>query len=368
MTKLRHLESLKKRLYHLKHEAYTHVAYRIPWLPPHRYVFVLTSRCNLKCKNCFQDRKPARGEMSRERWMALSEEVHSHARITITGGEPLLVPGFEDIFRKVASRSQCNLITNGTLLTEAHVDLFLSHPKFKVLAVSLDDSRVGSASLRGLSDKQWNRLEEVLRHFVRRRNETGSSCLLEIKTLVADDNASRLFELHRYCMEELQVDHHTFQFLKGSPLQHADKSFPLEQIFERRNAPTYADFELIRQELERIRDYNVQNGKVAFLHPIVGSLNDARCLPDISFLNSPSFEKERFKPCRFPWSSLHVNYDGQVFPCLSVPLGSVAERPLSEVLGGEAYRSFLGIIRRDGTVEACNRCGWLRPRASRTSM
>jgi hypothetical protein len=145
-------------------------------------------------------------------------------------------------------------------------------------------------------------------------------------------------------MENLKADHHTFQFLKGSTLQHADKPCDLNQIFEHYSAPTYNKFDVISEQLEKIRQYNIAHNMTAFFHPIIGDLNSRKRLEDISILNEEQFRRKLFSPCKFPWSSLHVNYDGEFFPCLSVPLGNIKEKSLKEILHGEAYQNFLSII------------------------
>ena len=356
-----YIDKKLKQVYHFRHEVYAKLAYYIPWLPPDRYVFVLTNQCNLKCKYCFQDRKYKKGTLTKEQWIELSEQLPSFCRVAITGGEPLILRSFREIFESIAKRHPCNLITNGVLLTEETVDLLLSFPKFKVLAISIDGLKEDTMNIRGLSEKQWGNVERVLKYFVYRRDQTGSCCVLEIKTLVLDENANSLFVLHRYCMENLKADQHTFQFLKGSPLQHSDKAYKLEQIFEKSHAPTYKNFDTILSQLEKIRHYDTLNNKVAFLHPIVAKLNSKTPLNNISFLNNEMFDQKLFKPCKFPWSSIHVNYDGELFPCLSIPIGNIKEKSLKEILQGKAYKDLLSIIREKGTVEACNRCGWLRP-------
>jgi radical SAM protein with 4Fe4S-binding SPASM domain len=328
-------------------------------------VFVLTNQCNLNCEKCFQDRALKETLLTKEQWITLSNDIPSFARITITGGEPLLCRGFAEIFKSVAARHECNLITNGLLLTEEVVDLLLSAPKFKVLAISIDDLRLSPVSIRGLDEKQWLGLEKILRYFIARRSKLGLNCVLEIKTLILNENAGKLSDIHRYCMEVLKADHHTFQFLKGSPLQHSDNLFDIGRIFEACQAPVYEDFSVIVRELNKIKDYNILYDKTAFLHPIVADLNTDCRLNDISFLKGGAFQKQLFRSCRFPWSSLHVNYDGEVLPCLSVPIGNIKEQPIKKILRGRPYRDFLSIIEREGTVNACNGCGWLRLRRNK---
>jgi radical SAM protein with 4Fe4S-binding SPASM domain len=355
-----YLAKKKKQFFHFKHELYTKLAYRLPNFPPHRFVFVLTNQCNLKCKDCYQERGYKNNSLRKEEWIRLSDNLPKFSRITVTGGEPLLAPGFKEILTSIAKNHQCNLITNGTILTEEMIEFLLSFPKFKILAISLDGPKEVSMNLRRITERQWEDLERIMKYFIRRRDETRSECLLEIKTLLLDDNADCLSDFHKYCMEDIKADHHTFQLLKGSKLQHSDKLYTIKQIFEPACAPAYKNFEVITAQLEEIRNYNILNNKVAFLHPIMANLISKRHLDDISFLNQEAFNQDLFEPCKFPWSSLHINYDGELFPCLSIPIGNVREKSIRDILQSPSYKEFLSIIRDKGTVPACNRCGWLR--------
>ena len=356
------LATLRKQCFHKKHELLTILGYYLPFLPPHRYVFVLTNLCNLKCKYCYQEKKAKEILMKKEQWINLAKEIPSFCRITITGGEPLLFPNFKEVIKSVAKRHQCNLITNGTLLTPELIDFFLSLKNFKILAVSLDGIKQDTMKIRRISEKQWHDLEDNLRYFINRRNELNSNCILDIKSLILDENVERLQELHDYCVNNLRADNHSFQLLKGTPLQHSDREYSFGDMFKDYKAPIYKKFDTIIEQLNKIRQYNVANGTTAFLHPKFVNLNSSKQLGDLGFLNSSNFEKDRFKPCVFPWSSIHINYDGNFFPCISVPIGNVKENSFKEIITSKKYYKFRSIIRRNGTVGACNRCGWLRLR------
>jgi radical SAM protein with 4Fe4S-binding SPASM domain len=356
------LEGKRKQAFHLKHEFYTWLAYCFPGLPPDRFVFVLTNLCNLKCRDCYQDRQFDKSRaMTKDDWIVLSDDLPAFARVTLTSGEPLLMKGFRELFEKVAARHPCNIITNGVLLSEELIDLLLAYPNFKVLGVSVDGFKDASVALRGISEREWLHLETMLKRFVARRDEKKSKCLLEIKTLILDDNADTLYDFHRYCMEELGVDHHTLQFLKGSALQHSDRMCDYQAIFEERPAYVYKRFDVIVDQLERIRKYNVSTGKAAFLHPAMGNLTSASPLGDnVLLMNKEFLDRSAFRPCRFPWTSVHVNYDGECFPCLSFSLGNVKQKRMKEILRDKPCREFLGMIRERGLVPACSRCGWIR--------
>ena len=71
-----------------------------------------------------------------------------------------------------------------------------------------------------------------LKYFQKRKLELNHpSCILDSKTVVLDENAADLLEIHQYCIEDLKCDTHSFQFLKGSPIQHSGLMFKLEKIY-----------------------------------------------------------------------------------------------------------------------------------------
>ena len=354
----------RKELFHLKHEVLTEVIYRLPNMLPDRYTFVLTNLCNLTCYFCFQKKDLREDRMRLDDWLNLAGQLPSYARVTLTGGEPMMFKEFDQIFTYVASQFDCNMISNGLLLTEEKINFLLSFPKFRVLSISIDD--IGNKN-REVNERQWARTEDMMRFFKKRRDELKSSCVLEAKTVVLDTNAKDLLAIHKYCVEDLGCDHHSFQFLKGSPTQHADYMFQFSDILKESSAPVYKQFALIKDQLERVREYNLETGRTAFLHPKITSLNTKKPLPNIDYLNEGKFIKENYHPCKFPWSSVHINVDGNLFPCMAVKMGNVKETFLVEIIHGKDFMRFKDLIQKEGAVEGCNRCGWLRPKSALVS-
>lgn len=81
----------------------------------------LTSRCNLRCKHCYNESGILREEISLE---ALNNilgcyDENVYPFITLSGGEPLLHPKFWDILKTIKDSGVQNilLITNATLIT-----------------------------------------------------------------------------------------------------------------------------------------------------------------------------------------------------------------------------------------------------------
>ena len=347
----------EKQKFHNEHEAFTERAYNTEGLLPDRYVFILTNLCNLKCSFCYQKRDHRNDVMTSDDWIDLAGQLPEYARVLLTGGEPLVFKEFRRVFSYVAERFSCNMITNGVLLTEDIIDYLLSFPNFKVLSLSIDD--IGSKN-RGFTSRQWEHVVKMMEYFRRRRDELGSTCTLDVKSLLLDENAKDIFKLHKYMVEQLGVDTHVFQLLKGSSIQHSDHMFDFDDILQRTPAPVYDNFDIIKDQIEKVRQYDLKEGKMSFLHPKIVSLVSEDPLDRMDLLNKKSFVKKDYSACKFPWSSAHINFDGTIFPCLAVSMGNVKETSLSKIINGEKISRFRNTLRKEGTVEACNRCGWLK--------
>lgn len=340
--------------FHKKHEIFSEVAYNEENMLPDRYVFVLTNQCNLRCDFCFQEKTKLSTNLTTQEWLDFVDQLPEYARVTFTGGEPFMFTGFKEIFDKVAKKHTCNIISNGLLLNDEIIELLLSYDNFKVLSISLEDKFNKN---RGVKPEKWKETEAQIKKFVQRKREKQSHTLLDIKTVVLDENANSLFEMYQYAIEDLQCDTHAFQFLKGSPLQHSDKMYPIESVHTESFAHKYKDFDRIKNELKKIAQDNPKN---VFVHPKFINLEKSEDFSKLNIINESKLNKESFQPCKFPWSSVHINYDGSLYPCMSISMGNIKTTSLEKIIFGEEFHAFKKLIKEQSLVQGCNRCGWLR--------
>ncbi|MGI6376306.1 MAG: radical SAM protein [Anaerolineae bacterium] len=93
----------------------------------------LTERCNLACRHCYISQPVGAAmararELSTERVTALLDAMVSAGTLflALTGGEPLLRPDFDTVYRAARERGLLvTVMTNGTLLTPEIADLFV---------------------------------------------------------------------------------------------------------------------------------------------------------------------------------------------------------------------------------------------------
>ena len=129
----------------------------------------LSSACNLRCKYCYA----AERVESPHPMLTLNEyknliddlcDMSSRLSITITGGEPLLNPIWQDISAYAKSKGcELLLLTNGTLITEANAPFIKN--TFDLVTLSIDGpTRETHRLTRGDNFDQVMRAIEILEH------------------------------------------------------------------------------------------------------------------------------------------------------------------------------------------------------------
>lgn len=92
----------------------------------------LSPVCNLSCDMCYvrlsPSQMPANRPFTAEQWVSLAKELQEAGTmfLQLTGGEPLLYPGFAEVYSALHDMGMVlTLNTNGTLLNEEWVSFFL---------------------------------------------------------------------------------------------------------------------------------------------------------------------------------------------------------------------------------------------------
>jgi len=96
----------------------------------------LTARCNNNCRHCYinlalSDPEAKAKELSFDKIKNIADEAVSLGVLwcLITGGEPLLREDFFDIYLYLKKKGLLvSVFTNGTLISEKHIDLFKEYP------------------------------------------------------------------------------------------------------------------------------------------------------------------------------------------------------------------------------------------------
>ncbi len=96
--------------------------------------FELTPLCNLDCRMCYVHLQPEQLDqqiLGVEAWKSLIDQAWEAGmfQVTLTGGECLTYPGFEELYLYLHSKGcQITVLTNGVLLNERWISFFKEHP------------------------------------------------------------------------------------------------------------------------------------------------------------------------------------------------------------------------------------------------
>ncbi len=342
-----------------RQEEYSKLAFEKGNMLPRRYVFILTNLCNLRCTFCFQERKKREDRMHTDHWMHVLNQIPKGSRVTLTGGEPLVFQDFDKIFKKANELNETNIVTNGLLLSDDKIECLISEKNFKVLGISIDN--IGNTN-RDFKKSQWDKLVDQIHRFIKLREQRNHKSALDIKTVILDENIDDLFDIHKFTVEVLKADTHSLQMLKGAEIQHSDLMFDFKSIDKDYKAYKYKKFSKFVEQLNKIKNYDKQNDYKTYLHPSLIDLGQDRDFneSDLSYLNRESHDPKHFKVCTAPWSSVHINVDGNLFPCMAVSMGNVKNQKIKDIIFSDQFEKFKNTIRVNGTINGCNRCGWLR--------
>ena len=102
--------------------------------------FELTPLCNFRCRMCYV--RLDNSELSKfgrihsgDEWVSVASQAAQMGTlaITLTGGEPLTHPDFEQIYTELSRMGLIvSLLTNGSLITDRHIKLFSDFPPARI--------------------------------------------------------------------------------------------------------------------------------------------------------------------------------------------------------------------------------------------
>ena len=185
-------------------------------------------------------------------WINLIDQIPQGSRITLTGGDPFMFKDFLKIFKKANQKAETNMITNGILLQDDKINALLEEENFKVLAISVDT--IGNTN-RDVKPEHWKKFLTQLDKFNSLRNKLNKKTSLDIKTVILEENI-QIFFVHKFAVNELGADTHSFMLLKGADIQHSDIMFDFDRIDEKTNAYEYQNFDELINQLNLIKNYD----------------------------------------------------------------------------------------------------------------
>jgi radical SAM protein with 4Fe4S-binding SPASM domain len=294
----------------------------------------LTNRCNLTCAHCSVDsgRTPY-AELPRHVWERVVDEAIGLGceYFDLTGGEPILFPGVEELIRYIATSGRhLELQTNGLHLTAEKLER-LHSAGLRDLVISLDGERAIHDRMRGRIGAFDDTLAGIQRAI-------AAGFAVRVTRVIADDGDVSDFEAFAQRLDTLGVAQLSI-----------NRFSPVTQVhFLRSKAPIAVRWREFIAVVERVAravryriTYEVGYAPADEIHSYVD--DEVRCLIE-----------------RRKWFLIRA--DGEVFPCYhfvhspGMSLGNVTARSLASIAGdsNDAWQEYKGIADVPAECDGCS--------------
>jgi MoaA/NifB/PqqE/SkfB family radical SAM enzyme len=323
---------------------------------------LLTDACNLRCTYCpiTTDMNVLRPSAVMDTGKAirfLQSVAHFRPMIRMFGGEPFLHPEWPEIFAAaVANGLPITVVTNGTRLVGRAEELVRSG----LLAVGLSVDPPGPND-RYRGEGTFATCEKVVNEIRDAKARLGSATpLIEIYTTVYDGTYALLSDwaerLATWGIDTLRIQHQIWLRTAQRPVsEQLIRDAIGDSTFFRSDVDTYCsdvmpnvDVGVLEQQL-RALEAGTYPFRLEFHPPL-----PVREM--MEFYRNPDFRRETARPCTLISSYAFVDPRGRLYPCLTLDMGNVFERPFDEIWNGRKFRAFRRLLRREQRLPLCERC------------
>jgi radical SAM protein with 4Fe4S-binding SPASM domain len=298
---------------------------------------------------CFQKSMDlTKSEMSVQQIHRIIDQTPCYSLITFTGGEPLIRKDIRAVLKPALKRNHCNMVTNGTLLTEPIIELLVLN-RLTLLGVSIDGIGVvhdGIRNKKGAFDASISALRLLQQCKTRRGSKLP---LVDIKTTILPQNVHQLSQIHELA-REVGADFYTL-----SSQFNGDQFNPVmvDDLVEEAPASSIAkiDTHQLRQQIERLKATNAT--------PALRSYPDALLSDPVRYYRSETNLSD-YQPCKLPWSQVFISPYGEVYPCLPYKIGDITDGCLGAIWNNERMRHFRHRLRTRRLLPACAGCCYMK--------
>lgn len=317
---------------------------------PLRYFFELTYLCNLNCPYCYVGEERKKDELTTEEWFKIIEQVPFYSFVTLVGGEPLLRKDFLYILEKTAQKTfgKVNVVTNGILISDEIIDSFIKN--IMLLSVSLDgygESHDKNRGQSGIFDKIVSNLEKL--------RAKSNKPMIDIKTIVLDNNLDDLPKLYKLC-DDMNFQFLSLSFLRNNNLRQNSvlrEKFGEEFYLQKYPIELYFDMDHFKEVYKQILSMKGKT-QLRFSPKFYGGNIIGQIERFFNYGDKPV--QEIYEPCKYPFSNMMINPQGDVYPCLSYKIGNIREKNLKEIFNLPQYCCFRKNLKASKVFESCQMC------------
>lgn len=294
----------------------------VVWGKPFVITVEPTNHCNLRCPQCSTGSgrsRRAKGDLAVTHFEEVMKQISPFAvyLMLFDQGEPFLHGQLLDFIRIAKShRLWVTISTNGHFLQQKKFRAQLIDSGLDVLIVSID----GITEETYTQYRRGGNLQRVVqgvKDLTRQRKISGQSLpKVFIQFVVMKHNEHEISQLSHF-KRELGADHILLKSAYVEGIDEARLILPTERRFQR---------------------YQIEDGNL-------------------------KVRGARKRPCRRPWFSTVVHWDGSVVPCCFdrdnvYALGNIAQNNFAEIWTSKAYQAFRNEIlqNKNGNIDICENC------------
>ena len=212
----------------------------------------IIENCNFRCIHCYQGMNKSRKMLSGDRWCEIIDELAEAGTLwlLVTGGEPLLHPDFEQIYKHAINKGMLvYLFTNARLIKDKHIQLFREMPPFSIEVSFYGLSEEMYAQVTGTKNSHAKVIENL--KIMKAANLPVSLKSVAFKPLIND-----ILKMRSYVQDELGLK---FKFdTKIDPTIYGDSLDSIRPTAEETVALelSIVDELDLRKDMLRLKDYN----------------------------------------------------------------------------------------------------------------
>lgn len=323
---------------------------------------LLTDACNLRCTYCpittdAVVRRPS-AMMDTDKAIRFLHAVKPfRPMIRVFGGEPFLHPDWRKIFAAATGNGlPITVVTNATRLLGRGEELVRSG--LLAIGISVDPP---DAHDKHRGHGTFSMCEQVVAELAEAKERLGSATpQIEIYTTVYDDTHASLASwaetLRGWPIATLRLQHQIWLRTAQRPVSEQMIARAIgDSAFFRSDVDTYCsdvmpdvDVHVLERELRAIESGSYPY-RIEFHPPLpVEEM--------LEFYANPDFKRVTARPCTLISSYAFVDPRGRLYPCLTLDMGNVFERPFEEVWNGRKFRAFRRLLHREQRLPLCERC------------
>lgn len=255
--------------------------------------FELTPRCTLNCKMCYIHRCSSdKSAMAQERdtrfWVDLAKKASQSQMLILllTGGEPLLRPDFNEIYKECKKLGLLvSVNTNATLVDEDKIRLFAEYPPHKINVTLYGSSPETYGSLCG-NPAAYSKVYGSIREM------KNAGINLKLNYSITPDNVADIPEVTAFAKElNIPIKAASYMF---SPVRTCGETF-------------------------RLSPEDAAKAKLEWQRNIFGDNKLQKLLKNEQNSDTGDISCSQHINCRAGLSTFWVNWKGEMMPCGMMP-------------------------------------------------